>query len=224
MLKALIFDFDGTLLDTETIEFEAWQTIYREHGTDLALTDWLEGVGTWFGFDPYVDLTQKLGRVVDHDAIKVRLRALIDHVLLDTLPRDGTLRLLDEAKAHGLKLGVASSSSHAWVDGHLARYNLLGMFDAIKCRDDVGNERTKPQPDLYVATLAALGVTADEAIAFEDSLNGVKAAKAAGIYVIAVSNPITQHMQLGIADRLVATFEDVRLDELLRSRNSISLF
>ena len=178
---------------------------------------WLEGVSTWHAFDPYIDLAQKLGHVVDHKAIKARLRTLHDDVLLDTQPRAGAVRLLDEAKTHGLKLGVASSSSHAWVDHHLARYNLLEYFDAIKCRDDVGNKRTKPKPDLYLAVLDVLGVSSNEVIAFEDSLNGVKAAKAAGINVIAVSNPVTQHMQLGIADRVIESFEAVRLAELLRT-------
>jgi len=214
MLKALIFDFDGTLLDTETPEFEAWQTIYREHGTELALTDWLEGVGTWYAFDPYVDLSQKLGHTVDQDAIKARLKTLHGDVLLGIPPRDGVLHVLDAARARGLKLGVASSSSHAWVDGHLARRNLMGYFDAIKCRDDVGNQRTKPQPDLYLAVLDALGVSATEAIAFEDSLNGIKSAKAAGVYVIAISNSITRHMQLDLAEKRVESFEAVRLGEL----------
>jgi HAD superfamily hydrolase (TIGR01509 family) len=214
MLKALIFDFDGTLLDTETPEFHAWQTIYQELGTDLALADWLEGVGTWYAFDPYKDLEQKLGRPVDRDLIKRRLKVLHEDVLLEAQLREGALHLLQDAKRQGLKLGVASSSSHKWVDGHLARYGLLDFFDAIKCRDDVPPGRSKPNPDLYLAALAGLDVTPAEGIAFEDSLNGVKAAKAAGLYVIAVSNPITQHMQLGLADRLVETFEGMTLDEL----------
>lgn len=222
MLKALIFDFDGTLLDTETPEFHAWQTIYRELGTDLALADWLEGVGTWYAFDPYTDLEQKLGRSVERDLIKQRLKVLHEDVLLEAQLRDGALHLLQDARRRGLKLGIASSSSHKWVDGHLARYDLLPFFDAIKCRDDVAPGRSKPYPDLYLAALEALNARADKTIAFEDSLNGVTAAKAAGLYVVAVSNPITQHMQLGLADRVVETFEDVALDELSATRRAES--
>jgi HAD superfamily hydrolase (TIGR01509 family) len=210
--KALIFDFDGTLLDTETPEFYAWQTIYREHGSNLALADWLEGVGTWYAFDPYADLARKLGRDVDRAAIKQRLKTLHVDVLLEMQLRDGAVRLIHEAKARGLKLAVASSSSHKWVDGHLSRYDLLDQFDAVKCRDDVGEGRCKPHPDLYVAALTALGVQADEAVAFEDSLNGIRAAQAAGIFVIGIANEVTRHMQLGLANRLIDSFEDVSLD------------
>ncbi len=214
MLKALIFDFDGTLLDTETPEFYAWQTIYRELGTDLALADWLEGVGTWYAFDPYTDLAQKLGRPVDQDSIKQRLKMLHSDVLLEMPLRDGAVNLINDAKASGLKLAVASSSSHAWVDGHLVRYGLLDAFDTIQCRDDVAPGRSKPHPDLYLAALAALGVQANEAIALEDSLNGLRAANAAGIYVIAVANEVTRHLPLHEADRLVHSFEEINLAEL----------
>jgi putative hydrolase of the HAD superfamily len=216
MIKALIFDFDGTLLDTETPEFHAWQQVYEELGTTLALADWLEGVGTWYAFDPYKDLEQKLGRPVDRDAIKAKMRALHYDVVVGMDLRAGVQHLLNDAKSRGLKVAVASSSSHAWVDDHLARYDLLTFFDAIKCRDDVPAGRSKPYPDLYLAALDALGATADETIAFEDSLNGLRAAKAAGIFAVAVANDITRNMALaGEAALLVHSFEEISLDELM---------
>lgn len=215
MIKALIFDFDGTLLDTETPEFHAWQQVYREHGAELALADWLEGVGTWYAFDPYKDLEQKLGRPIDRAAIKARMRALHYEVVLEMELRAGVLPLLNDAEARGMKLAVASSSGHAWVDDHLARYDLLNRFDAIKCRDDVAEGRSKPHPDLYLEVLCALGIAANEAIAFEDSLNGVRAAKSAGVFVVAVANPITKNLPLDEADLLVHSFEDVSLDALM---------
>jgi HAD superfamily hydrolase (TIGR01509 family) len=215
MLTALIFDFDGTLLDTETPEFHAWQQVYREHGTDLALADWLEGVGTWYAFDPYTDLEQKHGRPIDRDAVRARVRALLDPMLNNEGLREGVAHVLKDAKRRKLALAVASSSGHAWVDGHLGRCGLLGFFDTVKCREDVAPGRSKPHPDLYLAALAALGARAGEAVAFEDSLNGVRAAKAAGIYTVAVANAITEHMTLDEADLLMRSFEDVSLDALM---------
>jgi HAD superfamily hydrolase (TIGR01509 family) len=215
MIKALIFDFDGTLLDTETPEFHAWQQVYRELGTELALADWLEGIGTWYAFDPYKDLEQKVGRPIDRAAIKKQMRTLHYDVVVAMELRAGVLPLLNEAQRRDLKLAVASSSSHAWVDEHLARYDLLMRFDAIKCRDDVAEGRSKPFPDLYLEVLRALGIAAREAIAFEDSLNGLRAAKAAGIYVVAVANDITKNLPLGEADLLVHSFEEVSLEVLM---------
>ncbi len=215
MIKALIFDFDGTLLDTETPEFHAWQQVYRELGTELALADWLTGVGTWYAFDPYEDLEQKLGRPLDRATIKAQIRALCHEVILKAGLRAGVLPLLNDAQARGLKLAVASSSPHAWVDGYLDQYDLLRRFDAIRCRDDVPAGRSKPFPDLYLETLRALGVSAREAVAFEDSLNGLRAAKTAGIYVVAVANTITMHLPLKEADKLVHSFEEISLDALI---------
>ncbi len=216
MIKALIFDFDGTLLDTETPEFHAWQQVYREHGTELALADWLEGVGTWYAFDPYVDLEQKAGRPIDRGAVKARVKALHEAAIEEIDLRDGARHMMQAGLQRGLKLAVASSSSRKWVTGHLAHYDLMPHFDAIKCRDDVPAGRSKPFPDLYLEVLRELGIAAGEAIAFEDSLNGLRAAMSAGIYVVAVANPITKNLPLEEADRLVHSFEDVSLDALLR--------
>ena len=215
MIKALIFDFDGTLLDTETPEFHVWEQIYREHGTELAMADWLEGVGTWYAFDPYVDLEQKLGRPINRDEIKAHVKGLHEAQLEDLDLREGAHHLMHEAMQRGLKLAVASSSTRKWVTNHLARYDLMPHFDSIKCKDDVPAGRSKPHPDLYLEVLRELGIAASEAIAFEDSLNGVRAAKSAGIYVVAVANTITKNLPLEEADQLVHSFEDVSLDELI---------
>lgn len=221
-IGALLFDFDGTLLDTETPEYHAWQQIYQEHGASLTLPEWLEGVGTWYAFDPYTDLEHKLGRPLDRAAIQSRLKVLHHDVLLEMGLRDGVEGLLREARRRGLKLAVASSSDHRWVDAHLARYGLLEAFDAILCRDDVPPGRSKPHPDLYLAALDALSVPADAAVAFEDSLNGVRAAKAAGLFVVAVANAVTQHLPLDEADLVVHSFEEVDLDRLQGWRDAAS--
>jgi beta-phosphoglucomutase-like phosphatase (HAD superfamily) len=113
----------------------------------------------------------------------------------------------------GLKLGVASSSTSDWVKGHLARLGILERFDCIRCRDDVPN--AKPEPDLYLAVLECLGVRASEAIAIEDSPNGLLAAKRAGLRCVAIPNSITANLDLGEADLLLDSLADVSLAELL---------
>jgi HAD superfamily hydrolase (TIGR01509 family) len=125
----------------------------------------------------------------------------------------GVVRLLEEATAMGLKVGLASSSTSDWVSGHLARLGILHHFDCMRCRDQVAN--AKPEPDLYLAVLDCLGVPPSEAIAIEDSPNGVLAAKRAGLRCVAVPNSITAGLDLGQADVLLGSLAEVTLAELL---------
>lgn len=126
----------------------------------------------------------------------------------------GVAEHLEEARAIGLKLGVASSSTRDWVGGHLARLGILDRFVCLRCRDDVAN--AKPEPDLYIAVLECLGVLASEAIAVEDSPNGVLAAKRAGLRCVAIPNSITARLDLGQADVLLGSLADITLADLLR--------
>jgi HAD superfamily hydrolase (TIGR01509 family) len=126
----------------------------------------------------------------------------------------GVVERIDEAKAMGLKLGVASSSTVDWVRGHLVRLGIFDRFDCVRCRDDVAN--AKPEPDLYLAVLECLGVDASEALAIEDSPNGVLAAKRAGMRSVAIPNSITARLDLGQADVLLGSLAEVTLAELLR--------
>jgi len=113
----------------------------------------------------------------------------------------------------GLKVGVASSSTRDWVRGHLERLGILDSFDCLRCRDDVAS--AKPEPDLYLAVLECVGVLAAEAIAIEDSPNGVLAAKRAGMRCVAIPNSITARLDLGRADLILDSLADVTLPELL---------
>lgn len=145
--RGLIFDFDGTILDTETADYRAWQELFEEHGCEFPFDTWTAGLGgDGGGFDPYAHLGDLLGQEIDADALRVRRRerrlALI--LACETLPGVGAY--LDAAGRLGLVRGLASSSSRAWVEEHLARLGLLRQFDAIVCRDDVG--QVKPDPAL----------------------------------------------------------------------------
>jgi HAD superfamily hydrolase (TIGR01509 family) len=130
----------------------------------------------------------------------------------DVLP--GVVPHLEEAKAMDLKVGLASSSTSDWVKGHLARLGILQSFDCLRCRDQVAN--AKPAPDLYLAVLECLGVSASEAVAIEDSPNGILAAKRAGLRCVAIPNSITARLDLGLADVVLGSLAEVTLDGLLR--------
>jgi beta-phosphoglucomutase-like phosphatase (HAD superfamily) len=125
----------------------------------------------------------------------------------------GVKDYLDDAKQLGLKLGLASSSSHNWVDGHLSRLGLISYFDCIKCSDDVKD--VKPDPELYQSVLDALDLRADEGIVLEDSANGILAAKQAGLFCIVVPNPMTNHLSLDLADLRLTSLTELPLEKLL---------
>jgi HAD superfamily hydrolase (TIGR01509 family) len=218
---AIIFDFDGLILDTEGPVYQSWCDLYAEFNLDLPFSTWSIFIGTMeVPYDPYDLLEEQLGRTVDRQVLEQKRQHHEDSLILGKPIMPGVERYIDEALQIGLKLGIASSSSCAWVTGHLDRLGLLSKFTCIKASDDV--EITKPDPALYLAALACLGVKSKQAIAIEDSPNGILAAKRAGLTCIAVPNPLTRQMNLKKADLQLTSLLDLSLDELLAkiSKNS----
>jgi len=215
MIRAVVFDFDGLILDTEEPVYRSWLEVYEAHGEELPFERWVQIVGsTTAGFHPQHHLEERLGRSLPKEILDRRIGRRTEMILAqEALP--GVVRRIEEARAMGLQLGVASSSTNEWVKGHLARLGILESFDCIRCRDDVAN--AKPEPDLYLAVLECLGVSASEAIAIEDSPNGVLAAKRAGLRCVAIPNSITAQLDLGQADLLLGSLDEVTLAELLES-------
>ncbi len=215
-IRALVFDFDGLILDTEVPEFQSWQEIYAEHGARLDLEVWAHCIGSSdHGWDPYAHLGEACGRVIDREAIRAARRARV-HELLESQPvLPGVEACLAEARGHGLGLAVASSSTRSWVEGHLTRLGLDGAFDVIRTSDDV--RRTKPDPELYVSAVEALGVEPRDAIALEDSPNGIAAAREAGLFCVVVPNPLTRQLVVDGADLRLASLADMSLAELLHT-------
>jgi HAD superfamily hydrolase (TIGR01509 family) len=214
MTKALIFDFDGLILDTESPEFQAWQEIFSEHGHKLDLDLWAELVGrprTYF--DMYAHFNTLNGSGLDLDELRRRRRSRVIELVLSRPILPGVETYLREAKELGLKIGLASSSSGDYVRSHLRRLAIFDYFQVTKCFEDTSAH--KPEPEPYVAVLRDLGVTPREAIAFEDSPNGVAAARAAGIFCVAVPNPITQCLSLDHADHCVKSLADEPLQQVL---------
>jgi HAD superfamily hydrolase (TIGR01509 family) len=214
VIRLLVFDFDGLILDTEAPVYDAWQAIYAEHGHSLAFEKWAECIGTHDLFDPAAELASLCGRALDLEALTARHRAACDTLVAAQAVLPGVREYLEEARRLGLRLGVASSSSTAWVEGHLARLELRDYFDIVRCRDDV--PAVKPDPALYLAVLQATGVPAGNAVALEDSPNGVRAAKRAGLTCVAVPNPLTARLDLAHADLCLGSLSEMPLADLLR--------
>lgn len=208
--RALIFDFDGTLADTEAAVLQSWQETFRNQGAELPLDVWHTVIGTQ---DTASTMLALLGEHVPApETLRPVMRARVLELLETGGPREGVLDYLDAADARGLRLGVASSSSGDWVHGQLDRLGLAARFASVETGD---RHAAKPRPDTYLAALATLGVTAGETVAFEDSPHGVSAAKAAGITTVAVPNPITADLDFGHADLVLPSFADQPLDDLL---------
>jgi HAD superfamily hydrolase (TIGR01509 family) len=215
--RALIFDFDGLILDTESPEFDVWQAIYRQYGQELAAETWGQIVGGWGAsrFDAAEHLVKLAGNGLNPETLRARHQSESDALLRQQPLMPGVLDYLDQARRLGLRLSVASSSPHSWVDPHLSRFEITHRFDAVICRDDVPPGHTKPHPDLFLKALDVLGVRAEEAVVLEDSPNGVAAARAAGVFVVAVPNPMTALLDLDAADLKLDSLADMSLPDLL---------
>ena len=188
-VRGLLFDFDGLIVDTETPSLASWQELYREHGHELPLEQWITLVGTIGApFDPYAHLEEL---------------------------RPGVEEYFAEAERLGLRTAVVSSSDDDWIARHLGRLGHLEGLDTIVAANG-DTERAKPRPDLYLEALDRLELKPHEGIAFEDSPNGVTAAKAAGLVCVAVPNPITATLALDDADLVLESLADVPLPELLK--------
>jgi putative hydrolase of the HAD superfamily len=146
-------------------------------------------------WDPMTHLEELVGEPLEREALNERRYeheiALIEAEEL----RPGIAEYLAATRRHGLKRAIVSSSTRRWVDMHLDRLEEATGWDAI-CTADRDPARAKPAPVLYLEALELLGVTADEAVAFEDSPNGVLAAKAAGVFCVAVPNEVTRELGL----------------------------
>lgn len=187
-VQALVFDFDGTILDTETTEFQHWQALYREHQRELALTDWQRGVGTWDAFDPWAGLPEAVRG--DRDAVAARLHTGLMQAIAEQDVRPGVRTVLEGVAGAGLRLALATSSSRDWVTRWLSQHGLLDLFEVLATRDDVA--RVKPDPELYLLAARQLKLPPESCVAVEDSLNGATAAAAAGLRVVVVPNDVTR--------------------------------
>ena len=215
MIKALIFDFDGLILETEGPVYQSWLDLYASYNLTLSLSDWLTTIGTQDAdFDPARELERLVSKRLDWDEIEPHRKAQEQALLQAEPPLPGVADYLADARRLGLFIGLASSSSGAWVKGHLTRLGLLDYFDSLRTREHVA--LTKPDPALYLAVLGDLDVKPGQALALEDSPNGIRAAKRAGMYCVAVPNQLTRQLDLSEADLRLESLSSLSLENLLR--------
>jgi HAD superfamily hydrolase (TIGR01509 family) len=214
MIRALVFDFDGLILETEGPIFRSWQELYASFGFPLPFDIWATIIGTAQAeFEPAGELERLLGQSLDWSQVEPQ-RQQRELALISQQPiLPGVEQTLQDARLLGLKIGLASSSSCKWVEGHLRERGLRVYFDVVRAADDV--RRTKPDPELYLAVLAGLGVPGSQAIALEDSPNGIRAAKAAGMRCVAVPNSLTRQLPLHEADLRLESLAELSLEKLL---------
>lgn len=212
-VKAFLFDFDGLLVETESASRAGWAWLYERHGQTLPPEKWGMLVGTVDGWDIWGHLESLVGPV-DRETLNQERYAHELTLLEAEQLRPGIVDYLEYAQQHGLRSAIVSSASREWIDMHLERLERSVGWDAIVTADH-DKDRAKPQPTLYLEALGVLGVAADEAVAFEDSPNGIVAAKAAGIFVVAVPNAVTRELGLDHADLQLESLADLPPDQLV---------
>ncbi len=217
LIKGIIFDFDGTIIDTETAWYTAFSEAYEEHGVELTLEQYSTCIGTSLNtFNPYEYLMTDLKLPIDKEdfrrAVQQRHSKLME---LETI-RPGIQHYLDSAREVGLRMGLASSSSMEWVEKYLDQLGIRGYFECIRTSDHV--ENVKPDPELYNQALSCLGILPDEAVAIEDSPNGSKAAAAAGMNCVVIPNDITSFLEFEPSHHIIESLSHLDFDHVITRR------
>jgi HAD superfamily hydrolase (TIGR01509 family) len=213
LIEALIFDFDGLVVDTETPEYEVLSEQYREHGATLLPERWVLGLGTVGGYNAYAELEALIGHTLDRAALQVEHRQrYLERIAAQPL-RPGVAELLAYGHEHGLRMAVASSSTRDWVENWLARHHIREYFGCVRTRNDVVH--VKPAPDLFLSAAECLAVRPQACVVLEDSPNGMRAAASAGMRCVAVPLPLLSGLELPPHTLRLATLADFSPEELL---------
>jgi HAD superfamily hydrolase (TIGR01509 family) len=211
-LEALVFDFDGLIVDTENPGFISWEEIYQEFGATLRIDDWRHATGYVGGFDPGIHLEKILGRRLDWSQLMPKREARNWELTLQARVLPGIEALMLSAREQNLRVGVASNSGNGWVEGGLRRLGLRDYVDTVVTRDMVIDP--KPAPDIYLKTVQTLQVEPSRAVALEDSEPGCRAAKQAGLKAVAIPNRFSERQDLTIADLIVKNAAELSIARL----------
>ncbi len=218
-LAAVVFDFDGILIDSETPEYESHRRIFERCGVELTTDEWCDQIGVWTeGHDErwFRELHARTAEAPDHAAYHAEKRRIFDEVV-PAEPMRGIGALLAAIRDARIPAAIASSSPASWVERGAASLGIRPFFRAIVSGDDV--TRRKPAPDVYLEAARRLSVDPAWTVAIEDSGPGIAAARAAGMKVVAIPHWLTAKHDLSGADLRVAHAGELtiaRLESLLR--------
>jgi HAD superfamily hydrolase (TIGR01509 family) len=217
--RAVVFDFDGLLMDTESSSLESWRFEWRQWGVELDPGTFFADHGGDLTQERYARLAAAAGPEYSLEVSHARRIAHRDELNAGLGLAPGIEGWLDEGRELGLRLAVASSSPQEWVRGLLARTGYLDRFEVLAYGDEVA--AAKPDPGIYLLALERLGLTGDDAIAVEDSPHGVVAAQGAGLRCVAIPNPHADPARFGAADLLLASAGQLSLAQALSSLSSL---
>ena len=213
-VAAVIFDFDGIVLDSETPEYESHRRIYERCGVTLAVDEWCGVIGTWSeGHDEqwFNRLCAQSAEAPDRDAYFHERRRIFEEIV-PAAPMRGVQQLLTTLRQARIPAAIASSAPARWVVGAVDRLGLRPLLDAVVTGDEVA--RRKPAPDVYLEAARRLGVDPRRSIAIEDSSPGIAAARAAGMKAVAIPHWLTERHDLSGADLTVAHAGELTIERL----------
>lgn len=214
MFEAVIFDFDGLIADTESAVYEVWREFYEAQGEELEISDWVRCVGSdWGKYNPGGELERRTGKSYDWEVERAAMKAKEAIIVENLRPFPGVETLLEEVANAGLGCAVGSSSPHAWVDPWLDKFGIRKYFQEVVCLED-GGGKAKPDPAIFNEAVKRLNVAPEKVLVLEDSLNGLRAAQAAGIPCVVVPNRITAGLDFEGAKQRLETLEGATLATL----------
>jgi len=213
-LAAVVFDFDGIILDSESAEFESHRQIYERCGVPLTPDEWCHQIGVWVeGEEEHwsARLREMSDGAPDHAAFKAEQHRVFQNIVARE-PMRGIRDLLDALAESGVPAAIASTAPARWVVPAVERLGLRGRFQAIVTADDV--VRRKPAPDVYLEAARRLNAEPAWSVAIEDSGPGIASAAAAGMKTVAIPHWLTETHDLSCATLRVAHAGELTLDIL----------